>query len=141
MHDSGPHTEIPIGSERSFAFVFTGVFALIGVFPALSGSPIRLWAVLVAVAMSAVGFVFPRVLSVPNRLWFHLGLALGAVTSQVVMFVLFFGVMTPTGLVMRMFRRRLAKNADDRFPDPEIATYWVPRGLGENPMGSMRNQY
>ena len=139
MHEVAEHAEIPIGSERSFAVVFSIVFAFIGLRPLLGDGAARRWAIVVAVVILLVGLVIPRLLVVPNRLWCRLGIAIGAVMSQVVMAIIFFLVITPTGLVMRLVRRVSTK--DPRFPDASKSTYWMLRGQGENPMGSMRNQY
>ena len=139
MHEVTEHAEIPIGSERSFAVVFSIVFAFIGLRPLLSGDAARGWAVFVAAVVLLVGLVIPRLLVVPNRLWCRLGIVIGAVMSQVVMAIIFFLVITPTGLTMRLVRRVSTK--DPRFPDASKSTYWILRGQEENPMGSMRNQY
>ena len=139
MHAVTEHAESPIGSERSFAVVFSIVFAFIGFRPLLGDGAVRRWAIVVAVVILLVGLVIPRLLVVPNRLWCRLGIAIGAVMSQVVMAVIFFLVITPTGLIMRLVRRVSTK--DPRFPDSSKSTYWMLRGQGENPMGSMRNQY
>ena len=139
MHEVTEHAEIPIGSERSFAVVFSIVFALIGLRPLLDDGAARRWAILVAVVILLVGLVIPRLLVVPNRLWCRLGIAIGAVMSQVVMAIIFFLVITPTGLTMRLVRRVSTK--DRRFPDASKSTYWILRGQEGNPMGSMRNQY
>ena len=140
-YTSSVHTEIPIGSERSFAIVFTVAFTLVGLYPVLDGGSVRRWAIVVAAVILFVGLVAPRVLSIPNRLWFYFGLALGAVVAQVIMLVIFVGVVTPTGLILRFSRRWLTRIADQRFPDPRAVTYWIPRGPDENPMGSMEHQF
>ena len=139
MHEVTEHAEIPIGSERSFAVVFTVVFTVVGLRPLLDDGTTRRWAILVAAVMLLVGLVIPRLLVVPNRLWCRLGIVIGAVMSQVVMAVIFFLVITPTGLTMRFVRK--ASTKDLRFFDASKSTYWILRGQEENPMGSMRNQY
>ena len=133
------HFEIPIGSERGFAFVFTVVFTLVGLHPMLDGGPFRVWALAVAGPILFLGIVAPRVYAVPNRIWWHLGNAIGSVVSQVVMAALFLLVLTPTGLVMRLFRRLPAEHAGT--PDPGSPTYWITRGPNTNPMESLRHQY
>ncbi|MCS5685257.1 MAG: SxtJ family membrane protein, partial [Acidimicrobiales bacterium] len=100
MHEPVEHTEIPIGSERSFAVVFTIVFTLVALRPLLDDGDIRRWAILVAVVILLLGIAVPHVFVVPNRLWCRLGIALGSVPSQVVIIALFFLVLTPTGLAM-----------------------------------------
>ena len=76
----------------------------------------------------------PKILSVPNKLWFKLGLALGAVVAPVVMALVYFTTVVPIGLIMRlmgydMLRQKLDKNAK---------SYWIVRDLT---MGSMREQF
>ena len=139
MNESVAHSEIPIASERSFAVVFTVAFTAIGLHPLLGDGAIRGWAIFVAAAVLAFGLFLPRVLSVPNRLWHHLGLALGTVVSQVLMVALFFLVLTPSGFAMRLFGK--VPSEHERTPDPKKSTYWIPRWPDDNPMGSLRNQY
>ena len=76
----------------------------------------------------------PNVLALPNKLWFKLGLALGAIVAPVVMALVYFTTVVPIGLIMRlmgkdMLRQKLDKNAK---------SYWIVRDL---PMGSMRDQF
>lgn len=139
VNDLVSHSEIPIGSERSFAVVFTVVFVVIGLHPLLGDGAIRIWSLLVAAAILISGFCFPSVLVTPNKLWFRFGLALGTVVSQVLMALIFFLILTPTGFAMRAF----GKVPSEHSPhfDSELPTYWVHRGPDVNPMGSMRNQY
>ncbi len=139
MLEQVDHTEIHVGSERSFSIVFTIVFAALAFLPALDGDHIRLWAVLAAAATLFLGLVLPRVFIVPNRLWCGLGIVIGSVTSQVVMVVFFFLVLTPTGLAMRLFGKAPPEHSG--YPDARESTYWIRRGPDSNPMGSLRNQY
>ncbi len=130
---------VAIGSERGFAAVFALVFLLLGFQPLLNKSSPRVWMLLTSVAIMTAGLLVPRLLVIPNRLWFRLGMTIGTVMSQVVMAVLFVLVVTPTG-----FLRKLVSGSTNRsrtFPDRERSTFWVDRGPDENPMGSLRNQY
>ena len=76
----------------------------------------------------------PKILSVPNKLWFKLGLALGGVVAPVLMALVYFTTVVPIGLIMRLMgkdllRQKLNKNAK---------SYWIERNA---PMGSMRDQF
>ena len=78
--------------------------------------------------------VAPKLLAIPNKLWFKLGLALGAVVAPVVMALVYFTTVVPIGLIMRlmgkdMLRQKLNKNAK---------SYWIVR---DQPMGSMKDQF
>ena len=139
MLEQVDHTKIPIGSERSFSVVFTIVLALIGFLPLLGDGRIRLWAVIAAAATLILGIVAPLVFVVPNRLWCQLGIAIGFVTSQVVMVAFFFLVVTPTGLAMRLFGKVSTEHSG--YPDVRQSTYWIRRGPDSTPMGPFTNHY
>lgn len=130
------YQEIKPGSERSFGFVFATVFALIGLYPLLNAGEVRLWSIGVAVAFALVAVVLPRLLRPLNVVWFKFGMLLGRVVAPLVMILLFFLVFTPTGLVMRAFRRDLLKLRFDRSLD----TYWISRDESTT-SGTMKDQF
>jgi hypothetical protein len=111
------------GSERSFAFVFAAVFAIIGCWPLLSGAALRLWSLLLAAAFLLAGLLAPALLAPLNRLWFRFGLLLGRIVSPVVMAFLFYATVLPTGLVMRLLGKDILRL---KF-DPRAASYWIAR--------------
>jgi len=128
--------KIKMGSERSFGFVFAAVFAIIGLWPLWSGQPVRLWSLGVGAAILALGLFRPSVLRPLNRLWFKFGMALATVTTPVFMAVLYYGVITPYGLLMRLFGVRLLsgrKGSED--------SYWIARADDSPSPQSMRNQF
>jgi len=125
------------GSERGFAVVFTVVFVLVGLWPLLSGGPVRAWALLIAAAFLLAGFAAPGILAPLNRLWFRFGMALGRIVSPIVMGIIFFGTVMPTGLLMRLFRKDLLRL---RF-DPAAESYWIPRDPPGPSAESLKQQF
>jgi predicted membrane metal-binding protein len=125
------------GSERGFAIVFAVVFVLVGLWPLLSGGLVRAWALLIAAAFLLAGFAAPGILAPLNRLWFRFGMALGRIVSPIVMGVIFFGTVMPTGLVMRLFRKDLLRL---RF-DPAAESYWIPRDPPGPSAESLKQQF
>lgn len=124
-------------SDRSFGVVFTVVFLAIGLYPLVRGEGPRLWFLGAAALVAAVTMVRPQALAVPNRLWMKLGLALGRIVSPVAMGVLYFLVITPFGVVMRLAGKdplRLKREAEAR-------TYWIDRDPPGPPPESMTNQF
>lgn len=117
------HEAVQPPSERSFALVFTAFFALVAVWPLLKGRPWRPWALGVAAAMLLLGLLAPAVLQIPNRLWFQLSLLLNRIVSPVVMGIVYYVVVTPFGVTMRM----TGKDPLRLKPDPAASTYWVER--------------
>ncbi|MCG8547991.1 MAG: SxtJ family membrane protein [Alphaproteobacteria bacterium] len=134
MSEIEGHVEIKRGSERGFGIVFAIVFALIGLYPLWNGDPVRLWAMIIAVAFLALALIAPRTLALPNRLWFRLGMALGAVVAPIVMFVVYAIAVVPVGLIMRLLGKDLLRQRLDQ----NAKSYWIDR---ERPVGSMKDQF
>ena len=128
------HVEINMGSEKSFGIVFAIVFFLIGLYPLLHGQNVRLWALIVALILLVLAFLAPKTLSIPNKLWFKLGMALGAVVAPVVMALVYFITVVPTGLLIRLSGKDLLREKLDRSAN----SYWIER---DQPVGSMKDQF
>jgi hypothetical protein len=124
-------------SNRSFGFVFAVVFAIIGLFPLLFGGGVRTWALAVAAVFAAIALAFPAALAPLNRIWLKFGLLLHRVVNPIMLGIMFYAVITPTGLIMRAFgkdplRLRFEKNAD---------TYWIARTPPGPAPESLRDQF
>ena len=125
------------GSERDFGIVFAVLFVAIGLFPLLDGGSPRGGAFGVAGAFLAVALVRPALLAPLNRAWFKLGLLLQRVVNPLVMAVIYFAVVTPTGLVMRA----LGKDPLRLRYDPDAESYWIHRDPPGPERESMKNQF
>jgi predicted membrane metal-binding protein len=137
VHEHLAQDEEPIeGSPRSFGFVFAAVFAVVGLLPLWRGQPVRPWALAVAGAFLVFAMAAPRLLAPLSRVWMRVGLLLHHVVNPIVMGVLFYLVITPFGLTMRLLGTGLATRLD---ADPAASTYWISRR--ESPPSSMRNQF
>tara|TARA_B100001123_G_C14799867_1_gene823978 strand:+ start:227 stop:613 length:387 start_codon:yes stop_codon:yes gene_type:complete len=124
---------LKISSNRSFGLVFFFVFLLIGIWPILNGEEIRKWSLIISIAFLILGLLNSKILTPFNKAWFKFGIFLGNFISPVVMGVVYFFVVTPTGLIMRLFKKdliNLKKNNKN--------TYWIEKKQTKN---SMRNQF
>lgn len=112
------------GKLRSFGLIVGGVFAMIGLWPALfrAEAP-RLWALALAGALIVPAVVVPRSLTHVYRVWMMLGEALGWVNTRVLLGLIFYGLVTPMGMIMRRFGR----DPMQRRTDPGAETYRVVR--------------
>ena len=99
MFEQKQHITVKSGSEKSFGIIFSIVFLLIGIYPLIDGSEIRLWSLIIALIFFMLAYVAPQYLSVPNKLWFMLGFLLGAVVSPIVMALVYYST-----VVMRKSR-------------------------------------
>ena len=91
--------EIQLGSDRTFGMVFAVVFGLVSAFALISGKPYHLVAGGLSGVFLAAAIFMPRFLHPLNRLWFRIGLLLHKIASPLVMGLLFFGTVLPTGLL------------------------------------------
>jgi len=134
MSERVSHIEIKSGSERGFGIVFALVFAVIGLYPLWGGGEVRIWALVISLLFLVPALFVPRILAVPNRLWFRFGLFLGAIVAPIVMALLYLAMVTPTGLIMRL----LGKDLLNQKIDKEASSYWIER---DEPVRSMKNQF
>ena len=95
--------EIKGSSDRTFGLVIGAALAVIGILPVLGGGGVRWWLVAIGGAFALVGLVWPTLLAPLNRLWTRFGLLLSRVTNPIVMALMFFVVLTPSGILMRLF--------------------------------------
>jgi len=129
--------EVKSSSDRSFGIVFAVVFGIIGLFPLWGGGNIRIWALIIAALFLSAALVFPKTLSPLNHIWFQFGLLLHKIVSPVVMGLIFFGAVMPTGLLMRLFGK---KPLTLDF-DLSQKSYWVHRTPPSPEPGSMKRQF
>ena len=129
--------QIERGSERSFGFVFTVVFLLVGIWPMFDGSVARWWAIIFAAIILAVSLVRPVILRPLNRIWFKFGLVLNRIVSPLVMGLLFYLTVTPMALIMRC----LGKTPIAKSFDRDAKSYWIHREPPGPSPDSMKNQF
>ena len=127
------HKDIKIGSNRSFGFVFFVVFLLISIYPFLKDGDIRLWSLIISIIFLFLGLLNSRVLSPLNKLWFRFGLLLGKIISPIIMGIIFFLVVTPIAIIMRLFKKDILN-----LEFKENNTYWIDK---TGPKSKMKNQF
>ena len=93
--------DIKISSNKSFGIVFTVVFGLIAFWPLIKGNDIRLWSLIISIIFLVLGLINSKILTPLNKLWFKFGIFLGNFIAPVVMSIIFFLVVTPTGIIMK----------------------------------------
>ncbi|MGB8328889.1 MAG: SxtJ family membrane protein [Polyangiales bacterium] len=123
-HESYHRTEEVVGSSnRSFGLVFAVVFAIIALLPLFHGGGVRLWSLGVGALFAGLAFAAPQVLAPLNRLWLKLGLLLHKIVNPIVLGIMFYLVVTPTGLIMRLLGKDLLRLKRD----PVVQSYWIER--------------
>ena len=124
---------VKISSNRSFGIVFFVVFLLIALYPFTYNGELRIWSLTVSLIFLFLGVLNSKFLTPFNKLWFKFGLLLGRIISPVIMGLIFFFVVTPIGLVMRMFKKDLLNLKFNKNK-----TYWINK---TGPKSKMKNQF
>ena len=127
-------TEIKISSNKSFGLVFFIVFLIIGTYPLIDNQNIRIWSLVIALIFLILGLINSSILTPLNKIWFKFGIFLGNFISPIVMGIIFFLVVTPIGLIMRL----LGKNLLRLNKEKNTNTYWLKK---DEYKSSMKNQF
>ena len=127
------NTEIKIGSNKSFGIVFFVVFLLIAIYPLINNGELRIWSLIIAIIFLILGLINSKFLKPLNKLWFKFGLLLGKVVSPLIMGIIFFLVVTPTALIMRIIGKDLLNL---KFNNKK--SYWIEK---TGPKSKMKNQF
>ena len=125
--------DIKIGSNRSFGIVFFIVFLVIATYPLINNGELRLWSLIISLIFLLLGLVNSKILNPLNKLWFRFGIFLGKVISPLIMGIIFFFVVTPIGLLMKLLNKDLLN-----LKFKNTSTYWIEK---TEPKSKMKNQF
>ena len=127
------NTEIKISSNKSFGVVFFIIFLIVSIYPLINNGELRIWSLSTAIIFLILGLLNSKVLTPLNKLWFKFGLLLGKVVSPLIMGIIFFLVVTPTALIMRIIGKDLLNL---KFNNKK--SYWIEKS---GPKSKMKNQF
>ena len=125
--------EIKISSNRSFGIVFFIVFLLIGTYPLFNDDHVRIWSLIISIVFLILGLLNSKILFPLNKIWFKFGILLGKIISPLIMGLIFFVVVTPIGLLMRLFNKDLINLKFNKSK-----SYWIEKN---EPKSKMKNQF
>ena len=123
-----------IGSNKSFGIVFSIVFLLISLWPLLHDEHLRLWSLIISIIFLILGILNSKLLGPLNKIWFKFGIFLGKIVSPLIIGIIFFLVVTPIGLLMRL----LGKDLLNLNFNKKIESYWFVKN---GPKSKMKNQF
>ena len=120
-------------SNRNFGIVFFVVFLIISFYPLTSDGDIMRWSLVISIIFLILGLINSKILTPLNRLWFKFGIFLGKIISPIIMALIFFIVVTPIGLIMRLLRKDLLNLKYNKSK-----SYWIEKN---GPKSKMKNQF
>ncbi len=124
---------IKISSNRSFGVVFFVVFLLIAIYPLTHSGDIRIWSAIISFIFLVLCLLNSRILTPLNRIWFKFGIYLGKIVSPLIMGIIFFFVVTPIGLIMRILGKDVLNLKYNKNQ-----SYWIEKN---GPKSKMKNQF
>ena len=127
------NSNIKIGTNKSFGIVFFIFFLIVSIFPIFKEGDIRIWSFIIAIIFLVLGLMNSKILTPLNKIWFKFGILLGSFVSPIVMGIVFFVIVTPTSIIMRVLGKNLLNLKKDNKK-----TYWVERSKVQS---KMKNQF
>jgi len=124
---------IQIGSNKSFGIVFFVVFLLISLYPLTYDGEIKIWSLIISFIFLILGLLNSKILAPLNKIWFKFGILLGKIVSPLIMGAIFFLVVTPIGIILRLMGKdvlNLKYNKNN--------SYWIENS---SPKSKMKNQF
>ena len=125
--------KVNLPSYKNFGIVFFIVFLLVALYPLINYQEIRTWSILVSIIFLFLGLINSVILTPLNKLWFIFGIFLGKIVSPFIMGIIFFLVVTPIGLLMRLFGKDILNLKYNKNN-----TYWIEK---KGPKSLMKNQF
>ena len=125
--------DIKISSNRSFGIVFFVVFSLIALYPLTYSGEIRIWSAIISIIFLVLGLLNSKILAPFNKLWFKFGILLGKIISPMIMGIIFFFVVTPIGLIIRILGKDVLNLKYNKNQ-----SYWIEKN---GPKSKMKNQF
>ena len=120
-------------SNRNFGIVFFVVFLIISFWPLLNDGNIRVWSLISSIIFLILGILNSKILTPLNQVWFKFGILLGRFFSPVVMGAVFFAIVTPTAVIMKVLQKNLLN-----LKKGNKKTYWIEKSKIKR---KMKNQF
>ena len=127
------NSKINTSSNRSFGIVFSIVFLIIAFYPLINNDDIRKWSLIISIIFLVLGYFKSGILTPLNSLWYKFGIFLGRIVSPIILGVIYFFIVTPTSILMRLFKKDLLNL---KFSNNN--SYWLEK---QGPKSKMKNQY
>ena len=120
-------------NNKSFGILFFIVFLLIAIWPVINSEPIRIWSIIISILFLILGITNSKILTPLKRGWIKLGEILGKVVAPIIMGFIYFIIITPIGILMRLFGKDLL---NIKFNKEK--SYWIKR---EKNINTMKRQF
>ena len=121
-------------SNRSFGLLFFIVFIVVGLWPVIKGETANIYLILISLFFLIFGLINSKILSPFNKAWIKLGEILGLIIAPIIMALVYFIILTPISLILRILGKDLLGLKFLKKQD----TYWIKR---VKKLGTMKKQF
>ena len=125
--------KVKIPSNKNFGVVFFVVFVIISLYPLSKGNHINYWTLIISLIFLVLGLLNSNILNPLNKIWFRFGLYLGKIVSPVVMAIIFFLIITPIGILLKLFKKDVLNLKINKKK-----SYWIKK---DNTNSNMKKQF
>ena len=122
-----------ISSNKSFGILFCVVFAIVALWPIMKGGSLRIWPIPISLIFLTLGLFKSKLLNPLNIVWVKFGELLGRIIAPLVMAIIYFIIVTPIGLFMRLIGKDLLN-----IKFTKNSSYWIKR---KKNISSMKRQF
>lgn len=123
---------IKLKNNITFGILFSVLFFLVAIYPLKMGDPIRLWSLILSLVFLFITIVKPNLFTSLNSFWIEFGTLLGKVISPIIMGLIFFFIIVPTGIFVRILKK------DIMVSKREATSYWIDK---KDKVQSMKKQF
>ena len=116
----------------TFGILFFIFFLILGLYPLISSKPIRVWSVALSLVFLIITIIRPNLFTFLNKLWIKFGVLLGKIISPIIMGLVFFFVVTPSGILVKIFKKDIMGLKRGK------SSYWINR---KDKLQSMKRQF
>ena len=116
----------------TFGFFFFIFFLIIGFYPLIFDREIRIWSLILSLFILSITIIKPNLFTLINKLWFQFGILLAKIVSPIILSVIFFFIVVPTGMIYKILKKD-TMNSKKRLP-----SYWINRN---DQVQSMKKQF
>ena len=121
-------------SNKSFGLLFFVVFLILGLWPLKNGENLNYYFLTASAIFLLLGLINSKLLTPLNKLWIKLGEVLGVIIAPIVMALVYFVILTPVSIIVRVFGKDLLGIKFNK----KVNSYWIKR---KKNLGSMRKQF
>ena len=123
-------------SLKTFGLIWSLIFFTIAAYPILKSGDLRVWALAVSIVFLAISLLYPKLYQITHfyQSWIKFGEFIGKINSKIIIFILFYFLFLPMGIILKLLKKDLLKKQIDQ----SAISYFIDR---KDQPKNMENQF